>query len=223
MYSASGNYNTAIGYQAFKTGTYSNSTAIGYNSQPTGNYQIVLGTSAETIICGNTMSLGFTNITVPSTIGALMINGQGTGSAYCCQFYSGGSTNVGSISVTGSATTFNTSSDYRLKENVVPLVNGLERLSKIPVHRFNFITVPDITVDGFLAHEVQEIVPEAVVGTKDAVDENGTIIQQQMDHSKLVPLLTAAVQELKHELDSKTRELDAIKLFLKSKFSDEFA
>jgi len=111
-------------------------------------------------------------------------------------------TNVGSISVTTTATAYNTSSDYRLKENVVPLTGAIDRLQQIPVHRFNFIADPDTVVDGFIAHEAQEIVPECVTGTKDEVDENGDPVYQGIDQSKLVPLLTAALQEAIAEIAS---------------------
>jgi hypothetical protein len=112
-------------------------------------------------------------------------------------------TKVGSITLTGSSTAYNTSSDYRLKENVVPLTNALNRINQIPVHRFNFISEPNKIVDGFMAHEVQEVVPEAIDGVKDAVDEEGNIKAQSIDQSKLVPLLTAAIQELRDFLESK--------------------
>ena len=102
---------------------------------------------------------------------------------------------VGSISTSGSATAYNTSSDYRLKENVVPLTGAIDRLQQIPVHRFNFIADPDTLVDGFIAHEAAAIVPECVTGEKDEEDENGNPVYQGIDQSKLVPLLTAALQE----------------------------
>jgi hypothetical protein len=102
---------------------------------------------------------------------------------------------VGSISVTAAATAFNTSSDYRLKENVTPVSDGITRLQQLKPSRFNFIADPDKTVDGFLAHEVQTIVPEAITGEKDAVDDDGNPVYQGIDQSKLVPLLTAALQE----------------------------
>jgi hypothetical protein len=102
---------------------------------------------------------------------------------------------VGNITVDGSATSYNTSSDYRLKENVVPLIGAIDRIQQIPVHRFNFIADPDKTVDGFIAHEAQAVVPECVTGEKDAVDDDGNPIYQGIDQSKLVPLLTAALQE----------------------------
>ena len=102
---------------------------------------------------------------------------------------------VGSISTSGSATAYNTSSDYRLKENIVPLTGAIDRLQQIPVHRFNFIADPDTVVDGFIAHETASVVPECVTGEKDQVDENGKPIYQGIDQSKIVPLLTAALQE----------------------------
>lgn len=102
---------------------------------------------------------------------------------------------VGAISTSGSATSYATSSDYRLKENIAPLTGAIDRLSQIPVHRFNFKADPTKTVDGFIAHEAQAVVPEAVTGTKDAVDADGNPIYQGIDQSKLVPLLTAALQE----------------------------
>jgi hypothetical protein len=109
---------------------------------------------------------------------------------------------VGTISTSGSATAYNTSSDYRLKENVVLLTGAIDRLQQIPVHRFNFIADPDKTVDGFLAHEAQAVVPECVTGEKDAVDGDGNPVYQGIDQSKLVPLLTAALQEAIAEIAS---------------------
>ena len=75
---------------------------------------------------------------------------------------------VGSISTNGTATQFNTSSDYRLKENVVTDWDATSRLKQLKPSRFNFKTDKDTTVDGFLAHEVSSIVPEAITGEKDA-------------------------------------------------------
>jgi hypothetical protein len=109
---------------------------------------------------------------------------------------------VGSITTSGSATAYNTSSDYRLKENVVPLTGAIDRLNDLQVHRFSFIADPDKTVDGFIAHEAQAVVPECVTGEKDAVDDEGNPIYQGIDQSKLVPLLTAALQEALVEIES---------------------
>jgi hypothetical protein len=117
---------------------------------------------------------------------------------------------VGSIATNANSTSFITSSDYRLKENVVPLSGAIDRLQQIPVHRFNFIVDPDTTVDGFLAHEAQEIVPECVTGTKDEVDEDGNPVYQGIDQSKLVPLLTAALQEALAEIESLKARVTAL-------------
>ena len=117
-----------------------------------------------------------------------------TGGLDLAQFYNPNG-KVGSILTNGSATSFVTSSDYRLKENVVEMTGALDRVDALKPSRFNFIADPEKTVDGFLAHEVQDIVPEAVTGEKDAVDEEGNPIYQGIDQSKLTPLLTAALKE----------------------------
>jgi len=102
---------------------------------------------------------------------------------------------VGSITTNGSATLYNTSSDYRLKENVTPITDGINRVKQLDPSRFNFIADATKTVDGFLAHDVQDVVPEAVTGDKDAVDSEGNPEYQGIDQAKLVPLLTAALKE----------------------------
>ena len=126
------------------------------------------------------------------------------------QFHRAGS-QVGSITVTASSTSYNTSSDYRLKENVVPLAGAADRLMQIPVCRFNFIADPDTTVDGFLAHEVQAFVPECVTGQKDEVDDEGNPKYQGIDQSKLVPLLTAALQEALARIETLEADVAALK------------
>ena len=105
-------------------------------------------------------------------------------------------TNVGNISVTGSATSYNTSSDHRLKENVTADWDATTRLKQLNPVRFNFIADADTTVDGFLAHEVQSVVPEAISGTHNEVDDDGNPKYQGIDQSKLVPLLVKTIQEL---------------------------
>ena len=104
---------------------------------------------------------------------------------------------VGSITTDASATAFNTSSDYRLKENVSYTWDATTRLKQLKPIRFNFISDSNNTlIDGFLAHEVSDVVPNAVSGTKDApIQENGDGYQF-LDHSKLVPLLVKTIQEL---------------------------
>ena len=103
---------------------------------------------------------------------------------------------VGSINTSGTTTGYNTSSDYRLKENVVTDWDATTRLKQLKPSRFNFKADKDTTVDGFLAHEVSSIVPEAITGEKDAVDKDGNPEYQGIDQSKLVPLLVKTIQEL---------------------------
>ena len=111
------------------------------------------------------------------------------------EFRRGSSNTVGGISSNNTTTSYSTSSDYRLKENVVAISDGITRLKTLKPSRFNFKNEKDVTVDGFLAHEVTAV-PEAISGTKDEVDENNNPVYQGIDQSKLVPLLVAAVQEL---------------------------
>ncbi len=132
-------------------------------------------------------------------------------------------TQEGSIVIGTTATAFNTSSDYRLKENIVGLSGGVVRVKQLKPYRFNFKKTSDVTVDGFLAHEVSSVIPEAVTGTKDEVhtedviegDEvvrkKGDIKPQQLDYAKLTPLLTAALQEVIVRVESLETENTALK------------
>lgn len=105
--------------------------------------------------------------------------------------------NVGSIQITNSATSYVTSSDHRLKENVETLSNGITRVKELQPKRFSWIIDEENSAnqDGFLAHEAQTVVPEAVTGTHNEVDDDGNPVHQGIDQAKLVPLLTAALQE----------------------------
>jgi len=118
-------------------------------------------------------------------------------------------TTVGTITTNGSTTSYNTSSDYRLKEDIVDIEGSIERLKDLkPV---NFKWKSDGTrVDGFIAHEAQEVVPEAVTGTKDAVDEDGNPEYQGIDQSKLVPLLTKALQEAVTKIEALEARVTAL-------------
>jgi len=136
------------------------------------------------------------------------------------------SSTVGSINTTNTSTVYVTSSDYRLKENVTGITDGIQRVKQLNPSRFNFIADADTTVDGFLAHEAQTVVPEAVTGTHNGTEaigditdaDNNTVetgvvepdtlqdgytwtetgtqpVYQGIDQAKLVPVLTAALQE----------------------------
>ena len=164
-----------------------------------GNVLIGKTTSGDTSVSGlefysgSTGGLHITNATSDAGSRVLAINRQ-SGNGEAIEFRRA-NTEVGSIHVTTSATTYNTSSDYRLKENVNDITDGITRVKQLQPKRFNFIADADTTVDGFLAHEAQTVVPEAVTGTHNEVDDDGNPVMQGIDQSKLVPLLTAALQE----------------------------
>ena len=129
-------------------------------------------------------------------VGHTFWNGGGDGQKFT-QFINSGGGLIGSITQSSaSSTSYNTSSDYRLKENVVADWDATTRLKQLNPVRFNFIADADTTVDGFLAHEVQTVVPEAVTGTHNEVDDDGNPVYQGIDQSKLVPLLVKTIQEL---------------------------
>ena len=117
---------------------------------------------------------------------------------------------VGGISINDSTTTFETSSDYRLKENIVDLTGGINRIKQLSPRRFNFIANANKTVDGFIAHEAQTIVPEAVRGAHNEVDDDGNAVMQGIDQSKLVPLLTAALQEAIAKIETLETKVEAL-------------
>jgi hypothetical protein len=130
------------------------------------------------------------------TIGLSLWTASGSGSMFA-QFVASSGSRIGSITQNGtSAVAYNTSSDHRLKENVVNLTSATTRLKQLEPKRFNFIADADTTVDGFLAHEVQTVVPEAITGTHNEVDADGNPVYQGIDQSKLVPLLVATIKEL---------------------------
>ena len=200
---ASGDCPTRLTFSVTADGASSPTEAMSINNA--GSILINTGIGAP----GGASVTGRAAITFnPSTHGGLVI-ASGSGAGTLQQFTNTAFGVVGSITTNGTATAFNTSSDYRLKENVVDLSNALDRLRQIPVRRFNFIADPDNTVDGFLAHEVQDVVPEAITGEKDAVDDDGNAVYQGIDQSKLVPLLTAALQEAVAKIESLEARLTA--------------
>ena len=162
-----------------------------------GNTEKMRITSAGSVCIGGTtatakfnlIGTGGSNVQIQNNIAS------GTGTIVSIGFINDNGL-IGSIQAGGSSTTYATSSDYRLKENVEYEWSATERLKQLKPCRFNFITDAEKTFDGFLAHEAQEVVPEAVTGTKDEVDDDGNIVIQGIDQAKLVPLLVKTIQEL---------------------------
>jgi hypothetical protein len=121
-----------------------------------------------------------------------------------------GTTQRGQVSISGATTTYGSFSDYRLKENIAALTGGLEKVMALKPSTFNFIEFPEQAMNGFIAHEVAEIEPIAVVGAKDATDESGKPAYQSVDPAKLVPLLTAAIQEQQALIQTLTARVAAL-------------
>jgi hypothetical protein len=119
----------------------------------------------------------------------------------------GSPADVGAIEVTSSNTTYTKTSDYRLKENIADITDGVDRIKQLQPKKFSFKNdANSVMMDGFLAHEVMDIVPQAVSGLKDGIDADGNPKYQRIDESNLVPLLVQAVKELSariEELESK--------------------
>jgi len=216
-----GTYNTAIGYDAgglITTG--SKNTILGrYDGNQggldirTSSNNIVLsdgdGNPRVYVTSSGNMAVGTTAFDTSNTTGItqqLYSNGAyitigktssaGNGEGYL-SFNRNGSNIGGVAQASSSSVSYNTTSDYRLKENVVSLEGATARLLQLQPKRFEWISDTDGAVwDGFLAHEVQLVVPEAITGTKDEVDADGNPVYQGIDQSKLVPLLVATIKEL---------------------------
>ena len=139
------------------------------------------------------------------------INSGDTATRYI-NFRRSDGTVIGYVGMNGaSAVSFSTnSSDYRLKENVVPLPDSIERLKALRPVRYNFIASPDEVFDGFIAHECADI-PKAVLGEKDAVDEKGEIQPQGLDVTRMIPLLTDALQKALTRIEALEAEVQSLK------------
>ena len=118
-------------------------------------------------------------------------------------FYKGNTQDLrGGISVSTSGVAYNTTSDYRLKTNITPIENGINRLMQLKPSKFNWIESGKET-EGFIAHELQEIFPDAVTGEKDAIySSTGKIKPQSVDYGRITPLLVKALQEQQSQIES---------------------
>jgi len=191
-------------------------SASGLSLLNNGNVIIGAGRSAGTgsIICGPNSASGY-DASYPLTVTYTGSSHQGAAfydsvtdsvsreAIWFRRYPSSSWATVGSISTTNSATAYATSSDYRLKENETPFDDALDLLGNLKPYKFNFkINDPSVISQGFFAHEAAEVVPQAVGGEKDAVDDDGKMLPQSIDHSHMVPLLTAAIQELAAKVEA---------------------
>jgi hypothetical protein len=171
----------ASGYLQFATGSSAGAVSEKMRIDSSGN--LLINTNSQ-LISGYKQQ-----IAMDSSAAGIIIKNHGSSNSAIVFLNSAGNAGIGSITTSNTSTSFNTSSDYRLKENVVDIADGITRVKQLQPKRFNFIADADTTVDGFVAHEAQAVVPEAVTGEKDGEEMQG------IDQSKLVPLLTAALQE----------------------------
>ena len=145
-------------------------------------------------ISGNMLSILVDN---SRTGNAILVKPASNATINAMVFKNSSNANAGFIQYNASSTSYATSSDYRLKENVDYTWDATTRLKQLKPAQFNWIIDESNTpIDGFIAHEVSSIVPQAVTGTKDAVDDEGNPDYQGIDNSHLVPLLVKTIQEL---------------------------
>ena len=194
-------------------GTVTSITYIATSSANNGSNCIKLGSQSQdfSTLYGYT-AYGQVRVSTGYTIGIGMIcAGSASPGGFTANshiLFTAGSTISGDIrSSASNTTTYNTSSDYRLKENITEISDAIERIRQLRPVNFQFKDVDNnMFYDGFLAHEVEDIAPYAVSGTKDAVGENGDIIPQMIDMSTMVGLLTAGIKEL----DARLAQLETI-------------
>jgi len=167
-----------------------------------GNVERARIDSSGNLGVGTTSPDSGARVTIQAASGA---NGMavkaGTNGNYGIYFNNTSNSTVGGIIINSGSVAYNTTSDYRLKENIAPMTDALEKVALLKPCTYTW-KADGSASQGFIAHELQAVVPDCVTGEKDAVNEDGSIKPQGIDTSFLVATLTAAIQELKAELDA---------------------
>jgi len=196
-----GNNNTVIGGYNGNNGGLDIRTASNYIvlSDGDGNVRGTFDSNGNLLLNTTTVrnSARFTIDYNGASAQGLVLNNTDTGAAsqLAMQFYRGATPSVvGQITTTNSATAYVTSSDYRLKENITPITGALAKVQALKPVTYKW-KIDGSDSDGFIAHELAEVCPQAVYGEKDAVNADGDIVPQGIDTSFLVATLTAAIQE----------------------------
>jgi hypothetical protein len=144
------------------------------------------------------------------SVPGITINKSASGGPFNAIAFQHAGTTVGTITTTDTATAYNTSSDYRLKENIAPMIGALAKIAALKPVTYKW-KVDGSDGEGFIAHELAEVCPSAVVGAKDAVDAEGKPVYQGIDTSFLVATLTAALQEAIAEINQLKADVAALK------------
>ncbi len=139
----------------------------------------------------------------------LLTRPSGAHNYFAGYFLNSSNTNVGNIQVSTTATAYVTSSDYRLKNTIAPMTGALAKVAALKPVTYKW-NADDSDGQGFIAHELAEVVPDAVTGEKDAVDAEGNPVYQGIDTSFLVATLTAAIQEQQAIITALTARVAAL-------------
>jgi hypothetical protein len=191
---------SAIGYFGMRT-----NSSLGFSINDT---EVMRIDTTGNLLVGTTSSVNGGSVISVAAGTVCSIITAATASTNMIVFRNGNG-NVGSITTSGTATSYNTGSDYRLKHDVEPMTSGLATLAALnPVtYKWN---ADDSDGEGFIAHELAEVIPLAVTGEKNAVDADGNPVHQGVDYSKIVVHLVAACQELSAKNDALEARLAAL-------------
>jgi hypothetical protein len=170
-----------------------------YNTKPLhinrqGNNVIIGAEGGILLVTRTSQIISSANIQIDAQGNGGIVMRDATANGWFQRFYDQGGSQVGSISRSGSSTVYSTSSDYRLKENIAPMTGALDKVAQLKPCTYVWKSTGEAS-QGFIAHELAEVIPDAVIGEKDAVNEDGSIAPQGIDTSFLVATLTAAIQE----------------------------
>jgi hypothetical protein len=182
--------------------------ALGIYDQTSGAYRTTITSGGDFVVAGPVAVPPTTSFGKISSTGIFQSGRTGTGSQPAAEFFNGNS-NVGSIYTSGSNTSYNTSSDYRLKENIAPMTGALAKVALLKPSTYKW-KVDGADGEGFIAHELAEVFPQAVTGQKDEIDEDEKPKYQSIDTSFLIATLTAALQETKALIDTQAETINAL-------------
>jgi len=174
-----------------------------------GTLAMTIDSSGKLLVGTTSISAGRLNVLAAGGASGIVVQVTNNGD-YGLAFNNASGTNVGRIQIDSGSTSYVTSSDYRLKNSIAPMTGALAKVALLKPCTYKW-NEDDSDADGFIAHELAEVCPQAVSGKKDAVDAEGKPQYQGIDTSFLVATLTAAIQELKAELDATKAEVAALK------------